>query len=92
MSLILAVPAFAGQSEWGTIGCAWNQLGYVRFYYNDVADALPPGSSTWYLYRENDNNWHLHERNGNDGGGFWEVDADPYLNFNITAPGCRDYG
>jgi hypothetical protein len=90
--LVFAASAFAWVGDGGTVGCSSSVLGYVRFYYNDIADAQPPGSSIVYLYRDNDNSWHLRERNGNNGGGYWEVLAEPYLNFSQTWAGCRSYG
>lgn len=92
LALTLARPALAWQGEGGTHYCTYPILGYVHFRYNDIADVLPPGSSVLYLYRENDGNWHTHERDGAAGGGYWEVVADPALDFANTYPGCRRFG
>jgi hypothetical protein len=92
VTLVGVIPAAAGQSEWGTHYCNGVLLGYVHFKYNDKADVVPPGSSTVYLYRDNDNLWHTRERNGLAGGGWWEVDADPFISLANTWPGCRNYG
>ncbi len=92
LGLAIAQPALAWQGEGGTQYCSYPLLGFVHFGYNDIADVLPPGSNILYLYRENDNMWHWHERNGAAGGGYWEVVADPYLDFVDTYAGCRRYG
>lgn len=92
LALALAQPALAWEGEGGTKYCTYPLLGYVHFRYNDIADVIPPGSSVLFLYRENDANWHVHERNGVAGGGYWEVVADPELDFTNTYAGCRQYG
>jgi hypothetical protein len=87
-----AAPAAAWQGEGGAHYCSGVILGFVHFKYNDIADVVPPGSTTMYLYRDNDSLWHTRERNGVGGGGIWEVDADPFLNLTDTWPGCRNFG
>lgn len=92
LTLLFAVPVFAWQGEGGTNYCTDPLLGYVQFRYYDIANVLPPGSGTLYLYRDDDNAWHLRERNGESGGGYWEVLGEPYLDLANTYPGCRNYG
>jgi len=88
--LSTAMPAAAGQSEWGTAGCG-ALVAYVHARYNDVADILPPGKSTWHRWRENDGLWHIHEHNGFNSG-YWTVDAIPWVDFPGTWTGCRNFG
>ncbi len=92
VAAIAPTTILAAEGESGTVGCADTRLGYVRFYYNDMASVKAPGLTQSYAYTDNDNTWHLRERNGADGGGLWTVVGDPFLNVNQTSAGCRSYG
>ncbi len=91
LSTVLAVPAMAWVAEGGTKWCN-GVVSFVHFRYNDIADVQPPGSSTIFLYRDNDGIYHTRERNGPIGGGEWAVFGDPALDLANTWPGCRNFG
>jgi hypothetical protein len=91
LSLVFPLSAAAWQGEGGTKYCS-ETIGYVHFRYNDIADVLPPGTGTLWLYRDNDSAWHTRERNGALGGGYWEAYGDPYLDLPNTWAACRPFG
>lgn len=88
LSLVLAVPVLAWQSEGGNKYCEPELLGYVHGVYNDIAALTGPGGTTGY-YLPDDGQWHTQERYGAYGGGDWLALGDPYLNLYQTYAGCR---
>lgn len=88
-SLVLALPAMAWQAEGGTKNCGL-YIAYVHARYNDIAALQGPGGTTGNFY-EDDNQWHVRERNGSYSGD-WLALGDPYLDLGNTWAGCRNYG
>lgn len=89
MLVTWALPAWAWQAEGGYKNCGL-LIAFAHGRYNDIVAITGPGGSTGY-YLENDNSWHVRERNGSYSGD-WQVLGDPYLDLGQTWAGCRSYG
>jgi hypothetical protein len=85
---VSATPVLAYQGEGGTKTCPSNQTGKAQAKYYDMGAIIAPGSSSTGTYTFNDNQWHISQRWGEDGGGEWHATGDPYLNLTDTYAFC----
>ena len=86
----IPAPTLADQFENGTKNCGGALTGKARARYNDQLMLLGPGSDTdnYGVYTPNDGLWRTQERWGEDGGGWWGAQSDPFLNFDQTYAYC----
>jgi len=88
-ALVAATPVAAYVEETGTKNCG-DFIGFVHARYYDQGWLKGPGGTTMH-YGEDDNAWHVRERNGGYSGS-WSAKGDPDLDTGATYAGCRNYG
>lgn len=92
LSIAIALPALATQTESGTISCSSPQKhSFLRERFNDWIGARAPGLSSYYYFGWYDGLWHVWDGQGLDFGGSWRAQANPSLDYAGTYAYCSQF-